>query len=81
MKQSSNDDVDDAIHGFFSKFADEKKFLECFHKNWVMRTIFISAQTILVFVFVFHKDDIPTLTWFFTFRDVGERMLRFPSCQ
>ena len=36
MKQSSNDDVDDAIHGFFTKFADEKKFLEYFHKNWVV---------------------------------------------
>ena len=35
MKHSSNDDFDDAIHGFFRKLADEKKFLEYFHKNWV----------------------------------------------
>ena len=36
MKYSSNDDVDDAIHVFFRKFADENTFLEYFHKNWVV---------------------------------------------
>ena len=36
MKHNSNDDVDDAIHVFFSKFVDENKFLEYFHKNWVV---------------------------------------------
>ena len=36
MKYSSNDDVDDAIYGIFSKFANKNKFLEYFHKNWVV---------------------------------------------
>ena len=35
MKHTLNVEVDDAINSFFSKFADEQKFLDYFHKNWV----------------------------------------------
>ena len=35
MKYSSNDDVTDAIEGFFNKYADEEKFFDYFQKNWV----------------------------------------------
>ena len=35
MKYCSNDDVIDSIEGFFNKYADEEKFLDYFHKNWV----------------------------------------------
>jgi hypothetical protein len=36
MKNCSNDEVDNAINGFFNKFANEEKFLDYFHKNWVV---------------------------------------------
>ena len=36
MKYTSNDDVDEAINDFLSKFADEKTFLDYFKKNWVV---------------------------------------------
>ena len=35
MKHTLNVEVDDAINSFFSKFTDEQKFLDYFHKNWV----------------------------------------------
>lgn len=35
MKNVSNDEVDNAINGFFTKFATEEKFLDYFHRNWV----------------------------------------------
>ena len=35
MKSCSNDEVDNVINGFFTKFATEGKFLDYFHKNWV----------------------------------------------
>ena len=35
MKNCSNDEVTDAIDGFFIKFTNEKKFLDYFYKNWV----------------------------------------------
>ena len=36
MKDTLNVEVDDAINTFFNKFADEHKFLDYFHKNWVV---------------------------------------------
>ena len=36
MKDTLNIEVDDAINTFFSKFADEHKFLHYFHKNRVV---------------------------------------------
>ena len=36
MKHTLNVEVDDAINNFFNKFADEQKFLNYFHKNWVV---------------------------------------------
>ena len=35
MKHTLNVEVDDAINKFYNKFADEQKFLDYFHKNWV----------------------------------------------
>ena len=35
MKYCSNDDVTDAIQGFFNEFVDEGKFLDYLDKNWV----------------------------------------------
>ena len=35
MKHTLNVEVDDAFNSFFSKFADEQKFLDYFHKNRV----------------------------------------------
>ena len=35
MKNCSKDEVDNAIDGFFNKFANEEKFLDYFYKNWV----------------------------------------------
>ena len=35
MKYCFNDDIADAIEGFFNKYADEEKSLDYFHKNWV----------------------------------------------
>ena len=35
MKNCSNDEVSDAIDGFFNKFSNEEKFLDYFYKNWV----------------------------------------------
>ena len=36
MKHTLNTEVDDAINRFFIKFVDEEKFLDYFHKNWVV---------------------------------------------
>ena len=36
MKKSSSVEVEEAIDGFFSKFANEEKFLDYFHNNWVI---------------------------------------------
>jgi hypothetical protein len=36
MKHTLNAEVDDANNHFYNKFADEHKFLDYFHKNWVI---------------------------------------------
>ena len=36
MKHVSSDEVATAMDGFFKKIANEKKFLEYFHNNWVV---------------------------------------------
>ena len=36
MNYCSNVEVSNAINAFFNKFADEEKFLDYFHKNWVI---------------------------------------------
>ena len=36
MKHILSNEVEDAISQFFIKFADEEKFLDYFHKNWVV---------------------------------------------
>ena len=35
MNYCSNVEVSTTINSFFNKFADEEKFLDYFHKNWV----------------------------------------------
>ena len=40
MKYCSNDDVTNAIQGFFNEFVDEGGFLGYLHKNWVVGDTF-----------------------------------------
>ena len=35
MKNFSNNEVDNLINGFFTKFATKEKFLDYFHWHWV----------------------------------------------
>ena len=35
MKHTLSVEVDDVINRFFSKFADEQKFVDYFQKTWV----------------------------------------------
>ena len=35
MNYCFNVEVSNAINAFFNKFANEEKFLDYFHKNWV----------------------------------------------
>ena len=54
IKFCSNDDVTDAIDGFFSKYADEENFLDYFQKNWVFGDkICKSAYSCLYFLFLY----------------------------
>ena len=54
MKYCSNDDVTDAIEGFFNKYADEENFLDYFHKNWVSRDkLYKCAYSCLYLLFFF----------------------------
>ena len=36
MNYYSNVEVSSAINAFFNKFSNEEKFLDYFHKNWVV---------------------------------------------
>ena len=36
MKDCYNDEVDDAINAFFTKYATEQNFLGYFYKTWVV---------------------------------------------
>ena len=80
MKHSSSVEVSSAIDGIFNKFANEKKFLDYFYNNWVTGDKICKCTC---FFFCFHffsnKYEISTLTQFFTFRDVGKRLLRISS--
>ena len=44
MKYCSNDDVTNAIQGFFNEFFDERKFLDYLHKNWVSSDKFCKCK-------------------------------------
>jgi hypothetical protein len=50
---------------FFIKFTNEEKFLDYFYKNWVVGDKISKCNTFLcISIFVFHKDDIFTNSFF-----------------